>query len=362
MKKEIAIKKETKLRFDKNYLSFLNDVKKRLKTSQIRAALASNSEQIKFYWQLGVDLIEKQKMFKWGEQFLEQFSHDMRQEYSGMQGFSVTNLKRMRIFARMYPDLLKSPQVVDQLPWGHIGVLLHQIKDIQERDWYTHEAIKQGWSRSILEMQIESGLFERQGKLSKKISNFHKHLPKAQSDLANEVLKDPYRFDFLTIQGKAHERAVEDGLTTHIRDFLLELGQGFAFVGSQVPLTFDDQEFFVDLLFYHLNLRAFIVIELKATKFKPEHTGQLGFYLAAVDDLLRKEGDNRTIGILLCKSKNKVIAEYALQNVKAPIGISEYTLSKALPKELKTSLPTIEEIEAELNEASSNKKAKKHKV
>lgn len=166
------------------------------------------------------------------------------------------------------------------------------------------------------------------------------------------MLKDPYNFDFLTIQGKAHERAIEDALVTHIRDFLIELGQGFAFVGSQVPLTFDDQEFFVDLLFYHLHLRAFVVIELKATKFKPEHTGQLGFYMAAVDDLMRKEGDNQTIGIILCKSKHKVVAEYALQGMKAPIGISEYTLSKALPEELQTSLPTVEQLEAELNEST----------
>jgi predicted nuclease of restriction endonuclease-like (RecB) superfamily len=234
---------------------------------------------------------------------------------------------------------------------------MQMIKDESQREWYAQQTIKNGWSRTILEMQIESGLFERQGVSIKKISNYNQHLPAIQSDLAHEVLKDPYNFDFLTIQGPAHERAIENGLVAHIRDFLLELGQGFAFVGSQVPLTFEDQEFFVDLLFYHLNLRAFVVIELKATKFKPEHTGQLGFYLAAVDDLLRKEGDNQTIGILLCKSKNKVIAEYALRNVKAPIGISEYVLSKALPKELKSSLPTIEEIEAGLNLPENNDKS-----
>lgn len=238
--------------------------------------------------------------------------------------------------------------------------MIHSIKETSERDWYAIQTLKNGWSRSILEMQIESDLYERQGKSSKKISNFHEYLPAIQSDLANDVLKDPYNFDFLTIHGAAHERAIENGLVTHVRDFLLELGQGFAFVGSQVPLTFEDQEFFIDLLFYHLHLRSFVVIELKATKFKPEHTGQLGFYLAAVDDLLRKEGDNQTIGILLCKSKNKIIAEYALRNIKAPIGVSEYKLSKALPKELKTNLPTIEEIEAELNETESkSKKAKK---
>lgn len=202
-------------------------------------------------------------------------------------------------------------------------------------------------------MQVESSLYERQGENMKKITNYHEHLPAVQSDLANEILKDPYNFDFLTINKSANEREIENALVTHVRDFLLELGQGFAFVGSQVPLSFVEEEFFIDLLFYHLNLRCYVVIELKATKFKPAHTGQLGFYLAAVDDLLRKEGDNQAIGILLCKSKNKVVAEYALRNVKAPIGVSEYSLSKALPKNLKSKLPSIEEIEAELNDLAN---------
>lgn len=361
MKKQLIIKKENSLLLDKNYQGFLKNIKERLKTTQIRAALAANSELIKFYWQLGSDLIEKQKAFKWGEQFLEQFSGDIRKAFPEMQGFSVTTLKRMRLFAKEYPDFEIGAQPVHQLPWGHIVVLLHKIPDKNKRDWYANRTLINNWSRNILELQIENGLYERQGKESKKITNFHQHLPKAQSDLANDILKDPYRFDFFTILGKAHERVVENGLITHMRDFLLELGQGFAFVGSQVPLTFDDQEFFVDLLFYHLNLRAFVVIEIKSTKFKPEHTGQLSFYLAAVDDMLRREGDNRTIGILLCKSKSKIIAEYALRNISAPIGVSEYILSKALPKELKTSLPTIEEIEAELNE-STTKKKKVHKL
>lgn len=350
MSKELK-KQTTTLKLDENYKVFLTEMKDRLKKAQIRAALASNQALIHFYWQLGKELVDKQNSFNWGEKLLEQFSHDMRQEFPEMQGFSVTNLKRMRLFAITYPESEIGAQPVHQLPWGHIIVLLHRVKDADTRLWYTQQTIEYGWSRAVLEMQIETGLYERQGISSHKITNFHEHLPAPQSDLAHQILKDPYNFDFLTIQGKAHERAIENALVTHIRDFLLELGQGFAFVGSQVPLTFDDQEFFVDLLFYHLNLRSFCVIELKATKFKPEHTGQLGFYLAAVDDLLKKENDNPTIGILLCKSKNKIVAEYALRNVKAPIGISEYTLSKALPKELKTSLPTIEEIEAELNES-----------
>lgn len=349
MKKPQKIK--TALHLDKDYSGFLYEIKERLQTAQIRAALAVNKELIRFYWELGNELINKQKAHKWGDQFLEQFSNDMRSLFPEMRGFSVSNLKRMRIFAKTYSSFEKSPQLVDQLPWGHIGVLLHQVKSSEQREWYVQKVIENGWSRSTLELQIESALFDRQAESNKKTTNFTQHLPPVQSDLANYILKDPYNFDFLTIQGKANEREIENALITHIRDFLLELGQGFAFVGSQVPLTFDDQEFFIDLLFYHLHLRAFVVVELKATKFKPEHTGQLGFYLAAVDNHMRKEGDARTIGILLCKSKSKIIAEYALQNINAPIGVSEYQLSKALPKELKTSLPTIEEIEAELNEA-----------
>lgn len=350
MKKALKQIDELLLSQNKNHKNFLSDIKERLKRAQIRAALAVNSELINFYWELGTDLIEKQKAFEWGERFLEQFSHDMRKAFPEMQGFSVTTLKRMRLFAQEYPDFKKGAQAVHQLPWGHIVVLIHRVREKIEREWYAQETTKNGWSRSILEMQIKSRLYERQGVLAKKVSNYHQHLPPSQSDLANEILKDPYNFDFLTIQNPAHERAVEDGLVAHIRDFLLELGQGFAFVGSQVPLTIDDQEFFIDLLFYHIRLRCYIVIELKATKFKPEHTGQLGFYLAAVDNRLKNEGDNKTIGILLCESKSKIIAEYALQNSKAPIGVSEYILMKSLPTDLKTNLPTVEQIEAELND------------
>lgn len=349
MSKEIKVQDDA-LRLNQDYRHFLTDIKARLQTAQIRAALAANSELIQFYWGLGTELNEKQKSHQWGTGFLEQFSHDMREAFPEMQGFSVSNLQRMKKFAALYPSFSITAQAVPQLPWGHIVRLMQMVKDENAREWYAVQTIKNGWSRTVLEMQVESELYERQAIDGKKTSNFHKHLPEAQSDLANEILKDPYNFDFLTIQGKAHERSIENALITHIRDFLIELGQGFAFVGSQVPLTFDEQEFFVDLLFYHLELRAFVVIELKNTKFRPEHTGQLGFYLAAVDDQLRKPGDNQTIGILLCKSKNKVIAEYALRNISAPIGVSEYTLSKSIPTDLKGSLPTVEEIEAELNE------------
>jgi predicted nuclease of restriction endonuclease-like (RecB) superfamily len=337
------------LHLDKDYIQFLGQLKARLHNAQMRASLAVNTEQIHFYWETGKSILEKQKTKKWGSKFLEQISHDLQTAFPEMQGFSISNLKRMKRFAELYPDFAIGAQPVRQLPWGHIVLLIQKVNENTERDWYAGKAVEHGWSRSVLTMQIESYLYERQAKNDNKITNFHKFLPKSQSDLARDMLKDPYKFDFLTIQGKTHEKAIESGLIAHIRDFLLELGQGFAFVGSQVPLNFDDQEFFVDLLFYHLNLRCYVVCELKATKFKPEHTGQLGFYLAAIDDQLKKEHDNRTIGILLCKTKNKVVAEYALQNIDAPIGVSEYTLTKAVPKNLKTDLPTIEEIETELS-------------
>lgn len=347
-------KTDESLVLDQNYRDFLASAKTKLKTAQLRAAIASNSELIQYYWELGTDLIEKQKAYKWGESFLEQFSHDMRTANPGMQGFSVRNLYRMKKFAQLYPNPKILPQAVAKLPWGHISTLIHMIKNETERDWYAQQVIKNGWSRAVMEMQIETGLYERQGISNNKITNYHEHLPVAQSDLARDILKDPYNFDFLTISEEAHERDIENGLVTHVRDFLIELGQGFAFVGSQVPIAVGNQEFLLDLLFYHLHLRCFVVVELKATPFKPEHTGQLGFYLAVVDDLMRKEGDNQTIGILLCKSKNKIVAEYALRGMKAPIGISEYILSKAIPKEFKSSLPTVEEIEAELNELQTS--------
>ncbi|HSW69776.1 MAG TPA: PDDEXK nuclease domain-containing protein [Gammaproteobacteria bacterium] len=347
----LANQNNESLSLDGNYKDFLHGIKERLKKAQIRAALAANTELVRFYWQLGADLIEQQKKYQWGENFLEQFSRDLRSSFPAMQGFSVTNLKRMRLFAKAYP---KSPQAVDQLPWGHISLLIHAVKDELIRGWYAQQTTQNGWSRSVLEMQIESGLYERQGVISNKVTNYHEHLPASQSDLARDILKDPYNFDFLTISDEAHERDIENALVTHVRDFLIELGQGFAFVGSQVPLSIDDQEFFIDLLFYHLHLRCFVVVELKANSFKPEHTGQLGFYLAVVDDLMKKESDNPSIGILLCKSKSKIVAEYALRGMKAPIGISEYVLSKVVPKELKSNLPTIEQIELALNENGDN--------
>jgi len=341
--------KDFALHLDADYMGFLQKLKSRLTHAQVKAALAANTEQIRFYWETGNAILTQQQTKQWGSRFLDQLSKDMRQAFPGMRGFSKRNLEHMRRFAQVYPDLDFAKQSVSQLPWGHIMRLIQVIKDDRERDWYAAKDIQHGWSRSVMEMQIESDLFERQSGNHQKINNFQQQLHQPQSDLARDMLKDPYKFDFLTIQGKASERAIESALTQHIRDFLLELGEGFSFVGTQVPITINDQEYFIDMLFYHLKLRCYIVLELKATRFKPEHTGQLGFYLAAVDDLLKHEHDNKTIGLLLCKERDKVIAEYALRNMSAPIGVSEYHLSKALPKNLKTALPSIEEIEAELN-------------
>ena len=344
-------KKTENLHLDKDYLSFLQKIRKKLQHTQVKAALAANTVQIQFYWELGSDIIKQQATKHWGSRFLDQLSQDMRKAFPGMQGFSKRNLEYMRLLASVYPSWDEfTQQPAAQLPWSHTQLLLDKYKsDPIQFEWYAGKIIENGWSRSSLNMNIKSGLYERQAIASQKISNYREKLPSPQSDLAHAMLKDPYNFDFLTIIGSAHEREIERELTKHIRDFLLELGTGFSFVGTQVPLEVDGEEFFIDILFYHLRLRSYVVCELKAKKFKPADLGQLSFYLAAVDQHLMHESDNPTIGILLCESKSKIIAEYALKNIDAPIGISEYSLSKALPKKLKTALPSIEEIEAELN-------------
>jgi len=347
--KSLKPSNETPLHLDKDYVNFVQNLKTQLKQAQLRASLAANVEQIRFYWNTGTAIVKQQESKQWGSRFLDQVSLDMRNAFPGMKGFSKRNLEHMRRFAKLYPVLDFAKQAVSQLPWGHIVRLMQSVSDDNARVWYAEQAIQHGWSRAIMVMQIETQLFERQADNQLKINNFQQQLPKPQSDLARDILKDPYKFDFITIQGKVNERAIETALTHHIRDFLLELGEGFAFVGTQVPLTVDGQEYFLDMLFYNLKLRSYMIIELKADRFKPKDAGQLGFYLAVVDDQLRHKHDNKTIGLILCKEKNKVVAEYALSNINAPIGVSEYQLSKALPKQLETTLPSIEEIEAELN-------------
>lgn len=353
---------DSALHLDKEYIAFVDSIKDRLKIAQLRAASAVNTEALCFYWSLGKDILDCQASKKhWGSKFLEQLSHDLQVANPEMSGLSKRSLEYMRLLFTVYPDKEQfMKQAAAQLPWSQIQLLLDKFRDdARQRDWYAKEALINGWSRSTLNTHIKSGLYQRQSIASEKVSNYKKLLPSPQSDLAHDMLKNPYNFDFLTVSKEAHERDIENGLVNHIRDFLLELGAGFSFVGTQVPLEVDDEEYFIDVLFYHLKLRCYVVIELKAKKFKPADVGQLSFYLTAVDEQLRHPQDNPTIGILLCESRSKIVAEYALRQISAPIGVSEYTLSRALPKELKSSLPTIEEIEAELNQPTEDKKSDK---
>ena len=327
------------------YADWLVDLKGRIHTAQQRATLAVNRELVLLYWQIGRDILARQAEQGWGAKVIERLAHDLRTAFPDMKGFSRANLMYMRAFAEAWPDAEIVQQAVGQLPWGHNLVLLTRLKDSQQRLAYAQSAIQHGWSRNVLNIHIETRLLERTGKA---VTNFNASLPKPMSDLARESLKDPYRLDFLGLGREAGEREIEHALVKHVTDFLLELGAGFAFVGRQVLLDVGGDEFFIDLLFYHLKLRCYVVIELKGGKFKPEHLGQLSFYLTAVDAQVKHPQDGPTIGLLLCKSKNKVVAEYALRNNNQPIGVSEYQLVESLPPELQTSLPSIEQIEREL--------------
>ena len=327
------------------YIDWLADLKIRIHEAQQRAVLKANQELVLLYWGIGRDILERQAEQGWGAKVIDRLAQDLRSAFPRMKGFSPRNLKYMRAFAEAWPDAEIVQQAVAQLPWGHNLVLLDRLDQPDDRRWYAAKAIENGWSRNVLVLQIESRLLERQGKA---VTNFERHLPTPQSDLAIETLKDPYRFDFLGLGEEAQEREIEEALVKHITDFLLELGAGFAYVGRQVHLEVGGEDFFLDLLFYHLKLRRFVVIELKTGDFKPEHLGQLGFYLTAVDRQVKVEQDGPSIGLLLCKSQNKVVAEYATQGVKQPIGVSSYELTRALPADLQNSLPSIEQIEEEL--------------
>jgi predicted nuclease of restriction endonuclease-like (RecB) superfamily len=334
------------------YADWLADLKSRIHTAQQRATLAVNRELVLLYWHIGRDILVRQSAQGWGAKVIERLAHDLRAAFPEMKGFSRANLMYMRAFAQAWPDAEIVQQAVGQLPWGHNLVLLTRLKDPQQRLAYAQSAITHGWSRNMLDIHIETRLLERTGQA---VTNFEVSLPKPQSDLARESLKDPYRFDFLGLTNEAHEREIENALVKHVTEFLLELGAGFAFVGRQVLLDVGGDEFFIDLLFYHLKLRCYVVIELKAGKFKPEHLGQLSFYLTAMDAQVKHPQDGPTIGLLLCRSKNKVVAEYALRNNAQPLGVAEYQLLESLPPELQTSLPSIEQIERELaNDNTSN--------
>ena len=304
--------------------------------------MSVNRELVLLYWDIGRRILERQRSEGWGARVIDRLSTDLRREFPEMRGFSSRNLKYMRAFAEAYPDEGFVQQVAAQMPWFHNCVLLDKVKQDPERGWYAHMAIEHGWSRAVLVHQIESGLYRRQGRA---VSNFERTLPTPRSDLAREMLKDPYAFDFLTLSEDTRERELERGLIEHVRDLLLELGAGFSLVGSQYRLDIGGQEYAMDLLFYHLRLRCFVVIDLKTGAFRPEHAGKMGFYLSAVDDLLRHPDDGPTIGIILCRERNRVVAEYALREVNRPMGVSTYRLTRALPEELREHLPTVGELE-----------------
>jgi predicted nuclease of restriction endonuclease-like (RecB) superfamily len=328
-----------------SYQDLLTRLKSQIRTAQVRAAVAVNQELVLLYWGIGKEILTRQKDDGWGTRVIERLAKDLRSEFPDMQGLSPRNLGYMKAFAEAWPDESILQQAVAKLPWGHNVRILDLVKDPEERLWYAQAAIENGWSRNVLVLRIESGLYRRQGKA---VTNFHTTLPKPQSDLAQQLIKDPYNFDFLTLTSEAQERDLERGLLEHLRQFLIELGTGFAFVGNQVPLEVGGEDFKIDLLFYHLKLRCFCVIDLKMTPFKPEYAGKMNFYLAAVDDMLRHPDDQPSIGLILCKTKNRIIAEYALRNTATPMGISEFKHLERLPEKLKGTLPTIEEIEAEL--------------
>jgi len=327
------------------YGSFLEDLKERIRAARIKAALSANRELVQLYWDIGRRILGQQRARGWGAKVVERLAQDLRRAFPDMKGFSRANLLYMRAFAEAYPDSLIVQQVAGQIPWFHNVILIEKIKDPATRLWYARKTIENGWSRAVLAHQIECGLHERQGKA---VTNFDRTLPPPQSDLAQQTLKDPYVFDFLSMAEDAAERELERGLVEHVRKFLLELGVGFAFVGSQYHLEVEGDDFYLDLLFYHLRLRCFVVIDLKTEPFKPEFAGKMNFYLSAVDEYLRHPDDNPAIGIVLCKTRKKLIAEYALRNTKSPIGVSEYKLTRAIPAKLKSSLPSIEELEREL--------------
>jgi predicted nuclease of restriction endonuclease-like (RecB) superfamily len=332
----------------REYQTLLASLKQRIREAQVRAGLAVNRELVLLYWSIGREILTRQQAQGWGAKVIDSLAHDLRREFPEMQGLSPRNLKYMRAFAEAWAEEAIVQAPLAQITWYHNLALLEKLKSPEERLWYAEQTVVNGWSRNVLVLQIESGLYRRQGRA---LTNFRRALPQPQSDLAQQVLKDPYNFDFLMLSAEAKERDVERALLDHIRQFLLELGVGFAFVGSQYPLEVAGQDFRLDLLFYHLKLRAFIVVDLKAGPFKPEYAGKMNFYLSAVDDQLKHPTDQPSIGLILCKAKDQIIVEYALRDTAKPMGIAEFRLFEKLPARLKRSLPTIKELEEELSAA-----------
>jgi predicted nuclease of restriction endonuclease-like (RecB) superfamily len=357
------------------YYELLRDIKNRVRSAQLTATLAANAVMLRMYWDIGQMIAVRQSDEGWGAKVIERLANDLKNELPEEKGFSIANLKRMVRFyqenpgiaqisaqaVRQLPEHAKSPladtiggagdrtynaDIFFQIPWGHNVILMQQVKEPSIRRWYAFQAVQQGWSRSQLTTEIKSQSHSRQGSA---VTNFPSTLSDVDSQLAVGILKDPYIFDFLTLEEPFHERELETGLLTHMQKFLIELGRGFAFVGRQHRLELSDREFFVDLLFYHLQLRCFVVIDLKKGEFKPEYAGKMNFYCSVVDDQLCHQSDAPTIGLILCQTKEKIIAEYALRDIHKPIGVADYELTRSLPEALTSSLPTIEAIEAELS-------------
>ncbi len=329
-----------------DYADWLASLKQRINSARQQALLAANHQQIRLYHDIGADILQRQSRQGWGAKVIDRLSSDLRAAFPDMKGFSTSSLKYMRFFAQECPHLQIGQQAADQLPWFHIVTLLTKVADPAEREWYALQTVQQGWPRATLEAHIKNKLHIRQGAA---ITNFEQRLDAPHAALAAQILKDPYHFDFLGLGDEAHERDIENALIRHITRFLLELGAGFAFVGRQFRLEVEGDEFFIDLLFYHTRLKCYVVVELKASAFKPDHAGQLNFYLAAVDAQIKAPDDRPTIGLLLCKTKKRLVAEYALSGINKPMGVAEYQLVRALPEPLDTCLPTIEEIEAEFS-------------
>ena len=324
------------------YSELLRELTQRIHSAQLRASFAVSRELVLLYWSIGREILTRQQDEGWGTKVIERLAHDLQVEFPGVEGYSPRSLKYMRLFAEGWPDEQIVQQVAALLPWGHHMVLLDRLKDPALREWYLQAAVEYGWSRNILVLQIKSALHEREGKA---LTNFQRTLPPPDSDLAEQVLKDPYNFDFLTVSKQAHEREIERGLLTYLRDLLLELGRGFAFVGSQVPIRIADETFYLDLLFYHIRLHRYVVIELKTGKFQPEWTGKLAFYLAAVNGTMRTTVEGPSIGILLCESRTEPIVEFALENINQPIGVSTYQITRELPTQVREELPSVEDLQ-----------------
>jgi len=356
----------TKLVDKKTYTQWLKTIKEQVRSSQLKATIAVNTELIQFYWELGKSIAEKQKTYNWGASIIDQLAIDLKKEFSDVEGFSRTNLYYIKQFYEFYSQgeiiqqavgqLAKTPinkrnqktlivpQAVGQIPWGHHRLIIDKIKDYKQALFYLHQSIQNNWSRNVLALQIDTGLHKRQGKA---INNFKLTLPKKQSELVIQTLKDPYIFDFLTLSKNASERDIELQLSQQLTKFLLELGQGFAYVGSQYPIKVGKKDYKIDLLFYHTHLRCYVVIELKAGEFEPENTGKLNFYLSAIDTQIKHKLDNPTIGILLCRTKDNIEVEYSLRDTVKPIGVSGYKFLEKLPKNLQNNLPSVAQLEAE---------------